>query len=391
MSSENARAETPGAGLAPELSDAESVSRARPLLRMLSPRNIGAVYVWLAIILLFALLAPQTFPTWQTAKSILNQYSITGIAALSLVIPLAAGYYDLSIGYTLGLAGLLGAYLLQNTGLSPVLAILITLLACAAIGLLNAFVVVGLRVDSFIGTLGTGAILAAITLAISNDQTIVGRVGGSFSNIATENLGGVTLPVLYLVLLVLGLAWWLERSQMGRYFYAMGYQRESARLSGIRVDRLGVIAFVSSAVIAGFAGLVLAARVSSGSPEAGPPYLIPAFSAAFLGATQFRGGRFNPWGTIVAVLLLGTGDVGLLLAGGPVWTPQLFEGVVLIAAVALTGAANTDIRNRFALLRERWRSRGNPPVAGPPVPPVASGASSVPTAGQGERPSPHAS
>ncbi len=343
-----------------------TTSRRRPLKSLLSVRNIGAIYVWLGIVVLFSLLAPDTFPTAQTAKAILNQYSITGIVALSLIVPLAAGYYDLSIGYTLGLSGIIAAYLLAETGLSPVAVGVLTMLACAGIGLINAFIVIVLRVDSFIGTLGSGAIIAAITLAVSKDQTITGRIGESFSDLASTSIGGITLPVFYLVALVLALAWWLERTQMGRHFYAMGFEREAARLSGVKVAKLGAIAFVTSAVLAGFAGMVLAARVSSGSPTAGPAYLIPAFSAAFLGATQFRQGRFNPWGTVVAVLLLGTGNVGLLLAGGPNWTPQLFEGVVLIAAVALTGLGAGTLRDRIAL----WRARRNPPAGPAPLSPV---------------------
>lgn len=322
--------------------------------RVLSPKNIGAIYVWIAIILLFVLVEPDKFPTSQTLQSILNQYSITGIIALSLVVPLAAGAYDLSIGYTVGFAGILVAWLLQNTGLSPVAAGALTLLACVGIGLVNAFVVVGLRVDSFVGTLGVGAILASLTIAVSGEQTITGRVGDSFSELATHQIAGVSLPVVYLLVLMLALGYWLERTRMGRYLHAVGFDRESARLTGIRVDRLSTIAFVTSATLSGFAGIVLAARIQAGSPDAGPSYLIPAFSAAFLGATQLRGGRFNPWGTVIAVMLLGTGNVGLLLSGGPQWTPQLFEGTVLIAAVALTGAGGPGLVGK---LRARRRVR----------------------------------
>lgn len=327
----------------------------RSLGQLLSVRNIGAIYVWIGIIVLFSLIAPETFPTSQTFKAILNQYSITGIVALSLVIPLAAGYYDLSIGYTLGLAGILVAYLLEHTGMSPVAAGLITIGACVLIGLFNALIVVGFGINSFIGTLGTGAVLAAVTLAISNDQTITGPVGEGFAKIASTSWQDFTLPVLYLLVLVVALWWWLERTRMGRSFYAMGFERETARLSGIKIDRLGTIAFVTSAVLAGFAGMVLAGRVSSASPEAGPAYLIPAFSAAFLGATQLRQGRFNAWGTVIAVLLLGTGNVGLLLAGGPIWAPELFEGVVLIAAVGLTVRGEGGLRGKLAALWRRAR------------------------------------
>jgi ribose transport system permease protein len=206
------------------------------------------------------------------------------------------------------------------------------------IGCVNAIVVVGLRVDSFIATLGTGGILAAITLAMTNDTPVAGRVGGAYSDLAVMQVSGVQLPVLYFLALIILMGWWLDRTQMGRLFYAIGFDREAARLTGIATRRLSVIGLLTSSTISGFTGLVLAAQVSSGSPDIGSPYLIPAFSACFLGATQFRRGRFNPWGTAVAVLLLGTLDLGLLISGGPSWTPQLLDGVVLIVAVALAGS-----------------------------------------------------
>jgi ribose transport system permease protein len=346
-------------------------SRRSPLGAALSPKNVGAIYVWIAIIVLFAILAPDTFPTWTTAKGILNQYSVTGLMALSLVVPLAAGYYDLSIGYTMSLSGVLAAELLNHTSWSPILVGAITMAACVGIGLINAFVVVGLGVDSFIGTLGSGAILAAITLGVSGNLTVTGRIGEGFSDLASHDIGGITLPVFYLLAAMLLIGYWLERTSVGRYFYAMGFDRETARLTGIGINRLGIVAFFTSAVIAGFAGMVLAARVSSGSPDAGPAYLIPSFSAAFLGATQLRAGRFNPWGAVIAVLLLGTGDVGLLLVGGPIWTPQLFEGSVLIAAVALTDFGQNAFRERLAVLRARGRQRQE--SSGVPTAPRATG------------------
>jgi ribose transport system permease protein len=342
---ESADTAEPGAPIVP--------SRRRSIGALLSPKNIGAIYVWIAIIVLFSLVASDTFPTSQTAKSILNEYSVTGLMALSLVVPLAASYFDLSIGYTMSLSGILAAELLNKTSMSPVEVGIVVIAACVVVGLFNAFIVIGLGVDSFIGTLGSGAIIAAITIGICGGLTVTGRIGGSFTKLASTSVGGITLPVFYMLGVMLLLAWVLERTKTGRYLYAIGFERETARLTGIRVNRLGILAFVTSAVIAGFAGLLLSARVSSADPNAGVSYLIPAFSAAFLGATQFRRGRFNPWGAVVAVLLLGTGDVGLLLAGGPIWTPQLFEGAVLIAAVALTGFGQNAIRERIAVLRAR--------------------------------------
>ncbi len=335
----------------------EEGRRHKSLGEFLSPKNIGAIYVWIAIVIVFALIAPDTFPTMKTAKSILNQYSVTGLMALSLMLPLAASYYDLSIGYTMTLSGVVVAELLNTTSWSPVLCALVAMACALSIGLINAFVVVGLGVSSFIGTLGTGAIAASATIAISHNLTITGRIGESFSNLATTDVGGITLPVFYLLALMIVLGYLLERTGVGRRIYAIGFDRETARRTGIAVNRLGILALLSSATIAGFAGLVLAARVSAGSPEAGPSYLLPSFSAAFLGATQLRGGRINPWGAVIAVLLIGTGDTGLLLSGGPIWTPQLFESLALITAVALTGIGQNVIRERIEILRANLRSR----------------------------------
>jgi ribose transport system permease protein len=341
-----------------DVSDTRAITRAR-VRRWLSVRTIGAVYVWILIVILFSIISPTTFPTADTAKSILDQYAITGMVALSLIVPLAAGVYDLSIGAILAFAGVFVAYLLQHTSMSPVLAGVVVIAACVVIGAVNAFVVTVLRVNSFIATLGTGAIMAAIASALSGDQTLTGRVAGDYTKLATTNLSGVQIPVLYMLIIMVALGYWLERTESGRQIYATGFDRETAKLTGVPVTRLVALSLLTSACISGFAGMVLAAQVSAGAPDVGASYLIPAFSGAFLGATQLRGGRFNPWGTVIGVLLLGTGNVALLISGGPTWTPSLFEGCVLIAAVALTSLENDAIRGRL----RGWRAGKSGPPA----------------------------
>ncbi|WP_051267015.1 ABC transporter permease [Nakamurella lactea] len=305
-------------------------------LAILSVRNIAAIYVWLLLILIFAIWKPDLFLTDITARRILNEYAITGIAALSVVLPLAAGVFDLSIGSTIGLAGIVAGWLLGNTGLSPAVVILLTLCAGLLVGLLNSLVVVKMGIDSFIGTLATGAIISAITLGISGDRILTERTSGSFATFATADLFGIQLPVFYLLALMLIIGFVLEQTVFGRRVYATGYNPDTTTLVGVSVARVRTTTLMFSGVVAALAGVALTARIESADPSNGPSYLIPAFSAAFLGATQFRRGRFNPWGTVVAVLMLGTGSIGLLLAGAPQWAPQVFQGVVLIAAVGLT-------------------------------------------------------
>lgn len=303
----------------------------------LSPRRIGAVYVWIAIIVVFGILEPDTFLTTGTAKTILNNFAITGIVALSLVIPLAAGLFDVSVGYVVGLAGVVAAHAVAELGLGAWPAVIFTLIVCVAIGLVNSLVVVVLNVNSLIGTLATGSLFSAATIAVSDERSITRNVNKLSDILASKHVLGVTIPVVVMLVAMAVIAIVLEQTALGRYWYAIGFDPQVARLVGVRVRALQTAALVCGSVLAGIAGILLTARIGSGSPTTGPSYLLPAFAAVFLGATQFRNGRFNPYGTVVAVLLIGTGTIGLSLAGAPRWSSQVFQGLVLIAAVALTG------------------------------------------------------
>ena len=125
----------------------------------------------------------------------------------------------------------------------------------------------------------------------------------------------------------------LECTPVGRRIYATGGNIEAARLAGIRTPLVIVAALAACGAIAATSGVLVSSQLGVGDPTIGPPYLLPAFSAAFLGSTQFRDGRFNVWGTVVAVYVLASGVKGLQLAGAPVWIPDLFNGLALLLAV----------------------------------------------------------
>ncbi|HWI71111.1 MAG TPA: ABC transporter permease, partial [Baekduia sp.] len=201
----------------------------------------------------------------------------------------------------------------------------------------------------------TGSLMAAAVTLVSDDQPIIGdQLGGRFGDIATADVAGIAVPVFLMFAVAVGVWYLLGYTVTGRRIYATGFNADGARLTGIHTDRLRFVSLVVSGTVAGVGGVLLASQISSGSPDAGPPYLLDAFAAAFLGATQF-GGRFNAWGTVVAVLLLGTGKSGLILVGAPTWAGSMFSGVVLLAALLAARFEN-------ALEARRWisarRSRG---------------------------------
>jgi ribose transport system permease protein len=313
-------------------------SRVKRLAHGLAFDRIGAAYVLLGIIVLFSLWVPETFPNLATAKQILNANAITALAALSITVPLAARVFDLSFAGVMTLTGVVVAHLIAKDGVPLVPAIALGLAVGLGVGLINAIVVVVMRIDSFIGTLATGSLLAALITMVTNEVPITdAKLGGGFAKIGQTSIDGVTLGVVYCAVVAIAIWYLLEHTATGRRLYATGFNPDAARLAGVRTDRLRFVSLVASGGLAGATGIVLASTLGSGSPSAGTPYLLPAFAAAFLGATQLKHGRFNAGGTIIAVLLLGTGVTGLALANAPQWAGDMFVGVVLIAALALTG------------------------------------------------------
>jgi ribose transport system permease protein len=260
------------------------------------------------------------------------------LAALSITIPLSARVFDLSFAGVITLTGVVVAHLIAKDGVPLVPAIAIALAVGIGVGVINAVVVVVMKIDSFIATLATGSLIAALITMVTNEVPITdAKLGEAFAKIGQTSVDGVTLGVLYCVVVAVAIWYLLEHTASGRRLYATGFNPDAARLAGVRTDRLRFLSLVASGGLAGATGIVLASMLGSGSPTAGTPYLLPAFAAAFLGATQLKHGRFNAGGTIIAVLLLGTGVTGLALANAPQWAGDMFVGVVLIASLAVTG------------------------------------------------------
>lgn len=304
-------------------------------MHYLSPRRISGVYLLIALVVFYSL-ATDTFFSTTTLRTIATEQAITAIVAMGLTVALAAGVFDLSIAGVMGLSNIVAAKLMADSGMDPALAIVLTVLVGAGIGLVNGLLVTAARIDPFIATLGTNSVLLAAIFVVSNNENVLGIPAG-FQEIAGNQLLGIPLPVFYVVALALLLWYVLAWTPLGRRLYATGGGREVARLAGVPTTRYVIGAFVCSAAIAAAAGILVVATIGTGSTDVGPSYLLPAFAAGFLGATQFRPGRFNIWGTVLAVYLLATGVKGLVLMGADVWVPDLFNGLALIIAVGLSG------------------------------------------------------
>lgn len=317
------------------------------LRRAVAFSNVSALYLLAFMVVVFSLWIPDTFLTMGTWRSLVSDQAITCLVAVGLVVPIAAGVIDLAIGAEVGLGAILVARLLVGH-LPASAAIALSLLAGAAVGTFSWVMITRFRIPAFIATLAVSSLLAAATAWISASQQIVNLPAG-FGKIGTGQLFGFTYPV-YIMLVVAMLLWYvLDRTAVGRRVYATGGSSEAAALAGVRVSRIILFALVTSGMVAGLAGVLLTSQLSTGDPTVGPGYLLPVIAAVFLGSTQFRGGRFNVWGTVVAAYTLAIGVKGLQLAGLPIWIPDLFNGAALLAAVGLAAWRRTPSTRKIGL------------------------------------------
>ena len=309
--------------------------------------TIGGLLVLIAI---FSILKPSTFLTGSNALTILDQASLLGIVAGGLTVCLILNEFDLSIGYSVTLGGVVATEWL-GTQFNLVESILIALGAGLVVGLVNGLIVGYGRINAFIATLGTGAIIYGIVLSITNGaSTTVDNT--SFIKIGQGKIVGVPVPVI-LSAVVLVLLWvFLNRTEPGRRIDAVGGNPEAARLSGIRVIRSRLTGFMISGVCAAGAGVILAAELGAGYSDAGNSYLLQAFTACFLGAVTLREGEFHIVGTAIGVVIMGVAFNGLAQLGVPAYWQNIAQGAILIGAV---GISTLSGRIRFSRFR---RGRG---------------------------------
>jgi ribose transport system permease protein len=296
----------------------------------------GLLIVFAVVFGAFSAWIPQRFPTSGNVQDILTSQPPGIFIAFAAMLVLLVGEFDLSIGASLGVSQYLVLKLITHYGLSWPAAILVTLAVCAAIGLANAAAVVGLGINSFIATIGIATILEGLTQWISNGNSpIFGGAPHGFTTLA-QTKAGVVLPVYYALAAAVALWVLLEFTVIGRQMRATGANRNAARLSGIRTGRARTIAFVLAALLAGVGGILVTAQVGAADATSGPSFLLPAYAAAFLGATAIRPGFFNVWGTMIAIFLVAVGITGLQLKGVESWVTPVFNGSVLLLAVAVS-------------------------------------------------------
>ena len=306
-------------------------------------RRYGTLIGFLAIIVFFSANLPETFPTIRNWLSISQQISMLLVVAAAMTIVMAMGDFDLSVGSMASLAGVVAALLFVQD--FPVWAAIAMALAVGvAGGLLNGVLVSFVGILPFIATLATLTVFSGAAFLVSDGKTIFGRdIPERFSGFARGGLElgqigaqAVVVPNLTIVaFVVLVLTWVLmEQTTFGRRLYAIGGNAEAARLAGVRIRRLRLIAFGLTGFGAAVAGLMYASRVASANPTQGSGLMLTAIAAVFLGMTMSEEGEPRVHATLVGVLILGALDNGLTQMSVDSYVRDILVGAIIIAAVA---------------------------------------------------------
>lgn len=302
--------------------------------------NMGILVVLILLSIFMAILSPN-FLSYGNIISVLRQVSNNMYLALGMTLVIILGGIDLSIGAIVAMTGTIIVGLIVNSGLSMIAAIIIGIILGLLVGLLNGFLVATFHVPSFIVTLATMNIAKGIAYVYSGGRST--RITDPFfNNIGGGYLGPVPLPVVYMIILIIFFSILLSKTKFGTYIYAIGGNRESARLSGVPIMKVEILVFAISGLLAAFSGLILCSRMFSGQPSVGEGYEMDAIAACVLGGVSMSGGQGRISGTVIGALVIGIISNGLNLMGVSSFWQLVVKGIIILVAVLIDSQKGND-------------------------------------------------
>ncbi len=310
-------------------------------------------YAIIGILLLFivalALLTGGNFLQPQNLVNVIRQVSAIGIIAVGMTFVIIAKGIDLSVGSILGLSAVVSASLVQmpgasnslfpNLSLPPIAGVAAGLAVGAALGLINGSLIAGFKIAPFIATLGMMTAARGLALIYTGGRPL-SKLNPAFNWIGQGDIFGLPVPIIILAVVAVAGHLMLTRTRFGRHVFAYGGNEQAARVSGINISRIMLGIFTMIGMLAGLAGIILAARIGSGNPQLGIGIELDVITAAVIGGTSFNGGLGTIWGTIVGALIIGIINNGLDLMNVSPFLQQVVKGVIIVAAIVIDERKN---------------------------------------------------
>jgi ribose transport system permease protein len=304
-------------------------------LRLFSGSLKTELFLVIILIILFVVFSTTSdvFFKFDNLKTLLRQTSIYGIVAIGMLFVITSSGIDLSVGSVIGLSGVITAICLSR-GLPLPIAIILSLVLSAAVGLVNGALVHDGKVPPFIATMGTMTVVRALIMLITGAKMISG-LPKAFKGLAQMNVIG--LPFLFVAwFIIILIAWFItKKTVFGRNIFAYGSNKEAARLSGINVRTTIYGVYIFSSVICGIAGILLTARLGNGVPTAGDGYELDAIAAAVVGGASLDGGEGSVIGAVLGAIIMATLRQGGTLLGINSFILEIIIGSLIVIAVLL--------------------------------------------------------
>lgn len=312
--------------------------------------NMGIFFVLIVISIIFSLLTPN-FLTVNNLISVLRQITNNIFLALGMTLVIILGGIDLSVGATVAMTGTMTVGLIVTQGVPMYLAIVIGLIIGVIVGYLNGLIISVFKLPAFIVTLATMNITKGFAYIYSGGRST--RITNDiYAQIGTGQLFGfIPYPVIYMIIFIIIFSAIMNSTKMGTYIYAVGGNRESARLSGVSIRKVELFVFTLSGFMAAFAGLVLSSRMFSGQPSSGDGYEMDAIAACVLGGVSMSGGTGKISGTVIGAMVIGVISNGLNLVGVSSFWQNVVKGMIILAAVIIDSRKN--------MISDRIRERKN--------------------------------
>lgn len=326
----------------------ETIKKENVFGRMMKNELSGLVIALVALVIVFGVLTSGVFVSPLNITNILRQVSLNAIAAIGMTMIIISGEIDLSVGSIQALVGVTAVIVLNATG-SIFIAILVALAIGVATGLCNGALVTKLGLNSLIATLATMAIYRGIIMVATDAISQIVSVEG-FSEIGAGSLLGIPIPVIIAAVLIAVFHFVLNSSKFGRYIYAVGGNKESAKLAGLNVSKIKMQVYIIGNVLFALSAVILTSRLDSGQPNAGVGMEMNVIAAVILGGVSLNGGTGTLLGAILGVVILGVIQNGLVLLNVNSFWQDIVRGIVIILAVYLDVRRKKSVEKR--LLKE---------------------------------------
>lgn len=313
-----------------------------PLSNLIRTPLAGVFIALLVIFALSAILSPY-FLTPYNLSVVARGLAFVGLITIAQSMLMVLGELDLSLGVIGGLSGVVSGILMMRMGFEPYLAMLLAILLGLCLGLFNGFLVTFLRLHSLVLTIGTAGIFGGANLVLTRGVAITG-IPREVHFLGRGDLFGIPVPFIIMFFVLLIATFVMLKTPFGRYMYAIGNNRDGARMLGIRVDRVRLMVFGAAGAIAGLAGVLMVARLGTAQPSIGDSWVLAPIAASVIGGVATTGGIGSPIGAILGAGIIAIIENIIVLFGVSPYWQGIVSGAIVVLAISFDAISRRYLR-----------------------------------------------